>query len=301
MTASGPALLASMAQFAQWHRASGDIDPAYPVLAHLQTGLPDEQALWHSLVYVAYYNLPSGQQAWLVTGQQPARIPDDVARLPTGTERRALRGGNNLIKHVDSLLEAHAKHGSWRGWLTHRFTGNRQRDWDALRATLNDVWGNGRWATYKTAEILAEVHGFPVAASDLGNDGSTGPKAGLEMLYGPVPGHSREAVALLDERGLRAQRGLSRLGVDMPLQQVETVLCDFHTLAHGRYYVGHDIDAMLEAVNKPHVPWNVRQAILEARAAAFDPRWLGEVNGWDGVRKELLTAYRDTGRLAWWN
>lgn len=290
-------LVDDMARFAQWHRASGDIDPAYPVLKHLQRGLDGEAAIWHSLTYVAFYNLASAQTAFT---PDPQRITGEAALLPTGTERRSLRGGTNLTRHVDSLLREATKHGSLTRWLTHRFNGDSRGNWDALRATLGTVWGNGRWATFKTAEVLGTVNGFDVTATDMGNDGSTGPKAGLEMLYGPTPGNSREAVALLDEQGLRAQRALARRNVVMPLEQVETVLCDFHTLAGGRYYVGHDLDAMLEAVNQPWVSERVRRQILEAREASFDRRFLGEFNGWTGVRKDLRRLYRDQGQLEWW-
>ena len=86
-------------------------------------------------------------------------------------------------------------------------------------------------------------------------------------------------------------------GVDLPWSQLETVLCDFHSLERGHYYVGHDIDQMLEAVNRPEVDPEVRHLILRARQATLPHRYLGELQGWDGVDKQRRVAYAATGAV----
>ena len=81
---------------------------------------------------------------------------------------------------------------------------------------------------------------------------------------------------------------LAAMGVPLSWERLETVLCDFHSMVKGRYYVGHDIDQMLEQAEK--APPAIRDLILAARAATLPERYLGEVQGWSGVSDQLVYA-----------
>ena len=50
------------------------------------------------------------------------------------------------------------------------------------------------------------------------------------------------------------------------IEQVETILCDFHALAEGRYYVGHDIDQMQEQLDRARAL--LRNHLAESEEAA---------------------------------
>lgn len=56
---------ADLRTFAEWHVASQDIDPVYPVLADIEGELcrDDYERVWFTFLYVAYYNLPSAVMA----------------------------------------------------------------------------------------------------------------------------------------------------------------------------------------------------------------------------------------------
>jgi len=74
------------------------------------------------------------------------------------------------------------------------------------------------------------------------------------------------------------------------LDQLETSLCDFNSLVKGRYYIGHEMDLMMEGLEPQSIFW-------EARAKALAHNYLGEFKGWHGVRPELKTIYRDKGLI----
>ena len=297
--------VADLAEFARWHVASGDIDPAYPVLAALidRWGLDPEEAIRFVLLYVAFYDLGSAVSAWDAGAWTPGRGLDHrFALLPTGTERRGLRGGINLLTHIDSL-DGRAAGGSLLSWLTSRFTGDPRTDWKVAEVTIRSVEHNGRWAAYKTGEILATVCKLPIEPTDAGHDFSSGPRAGLALVYPKVTkfkGARPGTVAALDDFTEELRVDLAGRGVPLPVEQLETVLCDWHAVVEGRYYVGHDWDMMMEQVNRPHVTPEALADIMAARAVSTEARWLGEFNDWSGVRKPLKRLYKDHGCLDWW-
>lgn len=292
----------ALAAFARLHVSSGDIDPAYPVIGWIERDLEldDDAAIWHTLVYVAYYNLTSAVELWqdwdwlleALKAHVLSGYSDGPLKLSTGTERRGLRGGRNMALHLLDLQRVHGLYGSWGEAL-----GARGMKWAGIMEQVDGIHGNGRWAAYKVAEMLQAVHGWPISAPDMGNDDSSGPVAGLKLVY---PDLDLRTVAALDAAADALRDRLSYdHDVQLPWSQLETVLCDWHAMCEGRYYVGHDIDQQLEQVMKPNVPGSVRETILRARAATLPHAYLGELepNRWHSVDKQRKVAYAATGQV----
>lgn len=301
-------LLEDFVEFARLQLTSGDIDPAYPVLRQLQREMPAEQALWHTLVYVAFYNLdsavrvfaalPSWEDAraqWRRTG---LALDFQLASLPTGVERRNLRGGYRMMDHFHSLLalaDSFGGLGIWLGAAVHRAP---LHDWLTVRSNVEMARGNGRWASYKTAELLQKVNGWELEAPDMGNEFSTGPRHGLALFYGEVEGNSPAAIRRLDGQGRELQNELVMRGLVVGIEQVETLLCDFHAMADGRYYPGHDVDQMQAQLGwGPAGADDYRMPIWRARLASFPLAYLGELGGWNGVDRERCKVYARTGQV----
>lgn len=297
--------LDDVAEFARWHVASGDIDPVYPVLATLVQPLSLTESVRLVLLYVAYYDLASALTVWDNDGwsDRTGELDERYWKLPTGIERRAHRMPEKLRDHLREVHRLIEDNGV-EGWLLRGLDADQGKAWQQLQMRLRNVHGNGRWAAYKTGEILATVLGWPVKPTDAGHDFSTGPRRGLALVYadaGRLRGSIRPVVSLLDAMTERLRGELAARGVPMPVEQVETVLCDFHSLVHGRYYVGRDIDLMYDQAMRPHVPEATRRRIFEARLLSFDRKWLGEVQGWGGTRPTLMHLYADTGQIRWWD
>lgn len=293
-------MLPPLAKFARLHVSSGDVDPAYPVLRWVVDGYDDgalieeERKLWHVLLYAAFYNLASAQIA-IEHHPVPGPLCNACNVLPTGVERRNLRGGK-MAEHITALLTTANESGGIYPWLYRACDWpTPELRWQALRSIALPVWGNGRWATYKLAELCGEVLAWPLAAPDMGLDGASGPLAGLMLVY-KVLWSDPEAQGRNLQTVLRAYP----FEVDLPLQQIETVLCDWHAVITGRYYVGHDIDLMQEQLLAAEARHDrTFPALWEARAQSFAEKYLGEapINGWGGVVAYRKRWFRDHGHI----
>lgn len=277
--------------FAAAHVASGDIDPVYPLLGWTRRalGLNTEEHLAFGVLYVAYYDFASAATTWLEGWRPGAPLTSEQLRYRTGVERRGHRDVRQFERHIASVNALIEHHGSLSAWLV-------APTWRESQARIAQAVGNGRWAGYKLGEILSTVYGLTPPPPDAGHADSSGPRKGLADLFpvaGALSGNHPSVVAKLDELTTRL---VDRWG--FPVAQVETILCDWHSTVKGAYYVGHDIDLMLEQAERARPL--AGEMMLEGRRLAFDPQWLGEKAGWPGVRRELKTLYRDTGRVRWW-
>jgi hypothetical protein len=270
--------------FARCELDCQDVDPVYPVLVELQRGLSREQALWHTILYVAFYNLGSAVEVFAHVNE-PDTLPVELAKLPTGIERRGFRTAETMNRHLASIVELAERHGGLAQWLgqalqmPETLLHPEQMSYLKLRdEILREPWGNGRWAAYKTSEILQKVNRMPVRATDMGNDDSSGPVAGLQVLYGPYPGGPElggvNKIAWLDGLGITTMDQLNEEGVNVDIDVVETLLCDFHALVDGRYYPGHDIDQMADQLWSANPQWTAE--VWRARAKVFRPEHLAE-------------------------
>ncbi len=290
--AGNEALWSDFKRFARAQIASDDLDPTYPLLRafYNMERIPQETALWRTFLYVAFYHLGSAETAWR---HFPQVTPvSGLAGLPTGIERRGFRGVTSPVeRHINDFVEVVRFAGGIDAWLRVFVGDDREASWDRVRRAFQSIKGNGPWASYKWADLLAHVHGYPITASDLGVGGAS-PTAG------PIPGMvrltGRPWKLCASDRPLQRALLAKAVAEGVPfsgLDQLETALCDFNSLAKGGYYLGHDVDSQQEALAAVRSP-----ALWEARAT-FHDRFRGELNGWSGVRKHLKGLYRDKGEL----
>lgn len=290
-----------MVRFGRHLIRSMDIDPVYPVLVKLHDQMDTEESYWHSLLYVGWYHLPVAHSAWL-RWPRPRdkrmytnrKWMEQASKWPTGIERRSNRGGK-VFQHLEAFCKAtdHVSLEQWfrTGMVKAPTLAKRHQNWRVLNERLQAIWGNGRWAAYKHCEILRRVHGLPVEAPDMGHRHSSGPREGLETLYGPLEGQGEAVIAVLDARGRDLQKRLKEAGLRADIEELETILCNWKSLLKGKYYVGHDIDEMQEqlvqAEERGILTPDFAMDIWNARALALPAHYLGELGqpGWCGVQK----------------
>lgn len=270
-------------RFSAEHKISGDIDPVYIVLREVhkirEWGI--EKRIWHTLLYVTWYHMGSAE---IMLARYP--VPQwlkDQPKLSTGVERRGFRGNNKGCEMINDLLESRIASGSMSWWLRDLcdHADNPKERWEAIYNDFKGVKNNGTWAAYKWCDLVKNVLGFPVTAPDIGVGGG-GETAG------PVPG----LVRLTGEDWKRCaydrkfQEDFYQFcrseGFDWDgLEEMETALCDFNTHSKGHYYVGHDIDLMMNQI--AGIPGENDYWL--ARERGFPRKYLGEKGGWFGLRK----------------
>lgn len=103
----------------------------------------------------------------------------------------------------------------------------------------------------------------------------------------------------LDRMYRYLEKRIEEAGGDSDTTKVETSLCAYRKFYKGSRYNGYYLDRMLEEINwfsKNKPKYNdFGKEILEIRAEMFNPKYLGEIGGWEGIRKELKKAYKETG------
>jgi hypothetical protein len=82
-----------------------------------------------------------------------------------------------------------------------------------------------------------------------------------------------------------------------PIIIIESTLCAFRKFFKRTRYVGYYADRMLEEckATEEYLPKGVD--IWDLRKRSVPEEYLGEVNGWDGIRKELCNLWLEEGRL----
>jgi hypothetical protein len=246
-------------------------------VAELRAWDPDDRVR-AIFMHVAYYHLGSACYAM-----------DCGARggLPIGTERRGNRDPHRLTKHLAAVVEWLGAAPAEHIWAYLR--GDPVADFQAMVDALREVYGNGRWAAYKTAEMLEKVGDFPLRANTMAITDSSGPAAGLAIL---LPG-----VTVSESAAEHVAGALSReLETAIDPAEVETSLCDFHALFTGRYYVGNDIDVMqVQLTQVPQTP--TVQAAWQSRRDVLPSAYLGERHGWLGPNAARRRLYRAHGQV----
>src|SRR5579872_6034148 len=211
--------------YAKFHRLAletQDVDPVYPVLREIakSEGLSREDTIRLVFCHVAYYHLGSGL----------AYFAGERARMPTGTERRGHRVDSRLAIHLEAIENIASSAGGFAAFLDPAIGVAPRQSWANLVAKVETLPGNGRWASYKTAEMLWKVAGFQVQAPDMGHANSTGPRQGLALLTDIPKGNSSDVIQGLNGVSDRLCNWLHHQGMPAFVEEVETTLCDFHAL-----------------------------------------------------------------------
>lgn len=87
-------------------------------------------------------------------------------------------------------------------------------------------------------------------------------------------------------------------GGNTNVTMIETSLCAYRKFFKGSRYNGYYLDRMLEEVYRMRSDFpGVSNDILRIRRVSFDKKYLGEIGGWNGIRKDLKKLYKTTGLL----
>lgn len=294
MTGASVQAFSTFGEALVWSR---DLDPIYPVLQWIEANHceDEEQRLWLTWLYLMYYNLPSALVAFQ-RHPEPVRVMDtDLCQLPIATERRNLRG-NRLQVSCAAYWDTVIRRGTQVNWVEAGVPDNVKpsTNYMVFYERAQELWGNGRWAAFKWADLLLHVHGYPLRPPSLMLKDASGPLDGMRLFW---PGRTVEQ---LDEI---APNMLKWFDPAVQYDVLETILCKYHSLVDGRYYVGHDIDELQENMERvanlltdPR-DYQMMSTVWQARRATLPHVYLGEVHGWHGVDKERKRAYAQTGHV----
>lgn len=254
---------------------SKDLDPTYPVLKLVfkKRGFDQSTSLLYLLIYLGFYDL--GETERYFQESKRFAVPLDTKSFNKATERRGFRGNskaNNLFLRYEFFQKFCEELWSCSFEPT--------EGWKRTRGLIESFENCGSWASFKMADLLKNVLDFPITSPDFGTGGGSataGPIPGLVRLTGLSWKECSSNIELQQNLFSKACERVPFKG----MEEMETALCDYNSFRKGGYYVGHDIDKQMEMFkNLPAVYWETRREV-------FGEEFLGELNGWTGVRKHL--------------
>lgn len=264
-------------KMAKYQIEVGDNHPIYAVLRNSMLKESLKTKMWRCLIYVTFDHIGSAEQIWSEY-PNPAIIKDPEV-MDTGIARRNFRGNTKwatMINEVVQNLDMFANLAGVDGWVT-------------ARQAFEDINNNGPWASYKFADMLKNVAGLPLECNSIGENHC--------VLHSAELVANKPAKEIMSDLNFQKKmyQGALKHGIKFQgIDQFETALCDYISFIEGRYYVGMEIDSQMEQLSPDSKLW-------PARKLSFDAKFLGELNGYHGIRKELKGLYLHRGVIDWWN
>ena len=165
----------------------------------------------------------------------------------------------------------------------------------------------GRFSAFLFLEMFVNLCRFEIKNTTIDWKHGNTATSGLLNLYG----YDKEANYFdktgslifndekMDSMLLNLIQRIESEGGSANVTEIETSLCAYRKFYKGSRYNGYYLDRMLEEMNKMEADFpEVVNEIKEIRYLKFDHRYLGEINGWNGIRKPLKRLYKDTGIIS---
>lgn len=300
-------------EFVRWETAVGGPDPHMATVAKMSEGHTWAERVWRAGCYIGVYNVPTAQALW---ERWPWAEACEVAREPLAFEGWlrehwegiATRRERRSVRRPEQLGRFLREYATWAENLGERpwYRSGADRDpygrYEEAWGDCQTVYALGRYVALKLLEFLRRYCDAPIDLPDLRPRGGWSPREGLSLLY---PEYLGELTGRDSETNLRLANSLTeevkmRLAWDENLEldryNLQVLLCDFKQSWTGRrQFPGRSLDSEIEYHRSVQQHWGLDDSMFSARAALFPSEALGEVQGWDHVRKELGHVLREWG------
>jgi len=179
-----------------------------------------------------------------------------------------------------------------------------------IEAIVKEWYFFGRFSTYLFAETLGRLFGHGLGTNKFDwNQGDTATSGMLNLM-------TFDRSADYFDRTGKLPKGINTQQLDVAMKileqkitarggtpitaEIETSLCAYRKFYKGSRYNGYYLDRILEEIlwykNEPFLRTEVEE-LLQIRKEKFAEKYLGEIGGWTGIRKNLKTLYKETGKV----
>lgn len=164
----------------------------------------------------------------------------------------------------------------------------------------------GRFSAYLFLETFVNLTGYPIENTKMDWKLNTTATSGLMNVYGyDIAANNWDKYKVLaipeeelDKMLLALQGKIAMTGGSTNVTEIETSLCAYRKFYKGSRYNGFYLDRMLEEIYAMNDKYpEISAELFEIRQQKFPAKYLGEVNGWRGVRKEMKKLYIKTGMI----
>ena len=296
-----------------------EVDPAAPMLQYIckALNLDMEQRFWLAWLYSTCYSAPTA--FYMITHlPRPESISDqrmeswwflNKRRMVFESDRRYVKNCNEFPAMFASYKE-YTRGGALKAFLRLKKE-TRQATYDAIFADVGKrLYFFGRYSNFMYLETIYNLTKFPMWPTGLNLREARTSRNGLCYALGREDWvrKSGKAAKLTKEQFAYLQGQLRRLyeeicadAPDVPTTywNLETSLCAYYKLFKPTRYAGYYIDRQMqeiEAMEKLAPDGANWKLLWKFRRQHFDPRSLGELNGYVGVRQSMMNYFLDTGQ-----
>ena len=298
-----------------------EIDPACPMLRYIADSLKldTEQRFWLAWLYSTCYSAPTAfymvtslpRSECISLAEMKSWWSANKAKLVFESDRRYVKNFDEFPKMFESYRE-YTNCGQLETFMKLRQATDGETYEKIYADVANKLYFFGRYSIFMYLETIYNLTKFPMMATGLDLRKARTSRNGLCYALGKddCVRKSGERSKLTCRDFAYLQRQLQKLydeltaeypEVETTYWNLETSLCAYYKLFRAKRYVGYYIDRQLEELdemqrlNPAGADWDL---LWKFRRECFNPLTLGEVQGWRGVRKNMMSYFLDTGRYA---
>ena len=297
----------------------GECDPSYPAMNYVADRLEYnlEQRYWMAFLYGINYCVPT---TYFMQCDFPDYENVDIPRLQkwwdTNKQKLIFQTDRAKVKNFDFFVRIFE---SYRDLIgdSQVATFDRFKDiddpidaYDAVYEFTSQIYYFGRFSLFNYLEALHELTDLKLHPSILDLKEAESCRNGMCYacnMDNQITMHHKKPKETIEfdviqEKLFKVKQELQNENpeIDVNYWNLETVSCAQKKLFWKSRYYGYYIDRQLEELNyleeqvRDGVEWSL---LWDFRREFFDPWFLGELNGWKGIRKERMNIFKDTGRL----
>ena len=281
--------------FCKEELSTGGPDPQITLLTEIgnsQKASPVDR-VWLAGCYGAHHCIPSAYAVWDSFEAKEATIEnltpwlrDHWNSLPVRPEMRSHRMIEKRARCLSDFA-TYAIEESWKDATDYEYI------WTD---SISKIKYYNRYMAIKYLEFLRRMVSPQLSLNDLRAKNAWSPRRALALLWPSVEDLENEydtrpeIIDQVESYFCKTKLILSKANVEVTSFQLQVMLCEFREALVGTYYPGASLDEELSYMKIASDDFEL-SPILEARSRIFDHQYLGELNGWDDVRKEKYQAF----------
>lgn len=294
------------AEFCKYEMASGGPDPQIPLVGEMSNDRIWVERVWRAGMYVAVYNVPFAEVLWNnwsyfeVCNEGIDKVypwlVEHWPKIVTRVERKTVRRPEWMFEYIESYFN-YLNRGLLNRTILHCKDMSPQERylymWDD---TINNIRRFGRYVALKLLESYNRYCNISLIAPDIRPKDAWSPRTTLSVLF---PSWEKAMLEESNENNNMVNTAVDATllklwndyDVKMDKFQLQVVLCEYRESYHSKkQYPGRSHDSELGYWYKVKDKWGTNASLshemFAARQRIFPHQHLGELNGWEGARKE---------------
>lgn len=296
-----------------------EIDPACPMLKYIADTLhlDMEQKFWLAWLYSTCYSAPTAfymithlpRPEFITPSKMTSWWFANKSKLIFESDRRYVKNCNEFPKMFASYRD-YTKSGQLKTFMKLR-RDTHQKTYEKIYSEVERrLYYFSRYSTFMYLETIYNLTKFPMTATGLNLREARTSRNGLCCALGKddwvrkkgaATKLSSEQFQYLQSQLRKIYRELVTEYPDVPTTywNLETSLCAYYKLFRAKRYVGYYIDRQMleieemEKLAPDGADWRL---LWKFRREHFHPLTLGEIQGWHGIRKNMMNYFLNTGQ-----